>query len=395
MKSTSAKTTMKTSIVKFKQVAVATGIVLSGIGAVTPANALTFNFIRGANITNQAYAGFQEAGALWSSLFTDNVTVNIKIDYRALDPGTLGSAGSSEQSYSYTDVYSALNSDSKSADDILAVSNLSGSSAFGLLINLTGNNPNGSGNATPYLDGNTDDNNNTIRMNTANARALGLATDPTESGADAEITFSSLFDWDFDRTDGTIDANTYDFVGVAAHEIGHALGFVSGVDVLDENSPYNDPDTGTTYYAADYQFNNVSTLDLFRYSDLSKASNVIDWTADARDKYFSLEGGANPIALFSNGANFGGGTPPRQASHWRDSLQLGIMDPTTARGELLSINENDLRAFDAIGWDRRPVNNNATDVPEPENFVGTFIFAAFGAKMVLKRRKKLAESSEQ
>ena len=41
----------------------------------------------------------------------------------------------------------------------------------------------------------------------------------------------------------------------------------------------------------------------------------------------------------------------RQASHWKDSLGLGIMDPTAAPGELLSISANDLRLFDLIGYD--------------------------------------------
>ncbi|WP_310423365.1 NF038122 family metalloprotease [Chamaesiphon sp. VAR_48_metabat_135_sub] len=376
---------MKTSIVKIKQAAVIMGLALTGIGssgAITPANALTFNFISSNAIDPLALAGFQQAGARWSSLFNDNVTIDLKIDYTALDPGILGQAGSSGQTYTYSQVYSALNADKKSADDTLAVNSLSNSSTFGRLINRTSDNPNGSGSAIPYVD----PNHSSIYMNTANAKALGLAVTPPTSGADAEISFSNLFTWDFNPNDG-INANAYDFVGVATHEIGHALGFVSGVDILDGNSP---PVNGP-FFASQFTF--VNTLDLFRYSSLSKASNVIDWTADARDKYFSLDRGATNIALFSNGQNFGG--DGRQASHWRDTMNLGIMDPTAGLGELLAIGDNDKRAFDAIGWDRIVANNNPTEVPEPENFVGTFIFAAFGAKMVLKRRQKLVESSEK
>lgn len=43
-----------------------------------------------------------------------------------------------------------------------------------------------------------------------------------------------------------------------------------------------------------------------------------------------------------------------QASHWRDKLHLGIMDPTVAHGELLRLRWNDVIALDAIGWDIAP-----------------------------------------
>ena len=49
--------------------------------------------------------------------------------------------------------------------------------------------------------------------------------------------------------------------------------------------------------------------------------------------------------------NFGDG---RQASHWKDNLGLGVMDPTAATGETLVAGPNDFIAFDAIGWDLVP-----------------------------------------
>jgi hypothetical protein len=163
---------------------------------------------------------------------------------------------------------------------------------------------------------------------------------------------------------------------VATLEIGHALGFISGVDVLDGNSP---PVNGP--FLAN-QFTFVSSLDLYRYSSLSFAfgNGVIDWTADARGKYFSIDGGITAGALYADGINFGDG---RQASHWKDDLGLGIMDPTAANGELMAISANDIRGFDVIGY-----NLVSASVPEPSSFVlGIALFTTLGAFMKRKARR--------
>ncbi|WP_310416000.1 NF038122 family metalloprotease [Chamaesiphon sp. OTE_8_metabat_110] len=381
---------MKIQIVKLKQLAVMTGIALSGIGgsgAITPANALTFNFNPSAATSQQAIDGFTKAGEFWSSLFTDNVTINIDIDYSRLDPGVLAQAGSTTQNFSYAQVYAALSGDKTSADDNTVVSNLSTNAALSRLINRTSNNPNGSGSDLPYVY-TAGTNSNTMELTNANAKALGLATTVF---SDASISFSTLFTFDFDRSDG-INGNSYDFIGVATHEIGHALGFISGVDVLDYNSPtVANPNNGPFL---DSQFTSVNPLDLFRYSAQSKALGTIDFTADERDKYFSLDGGQTKIASFSTGVTFGDG---RQASHWKDSSdfritpELGIMNPTFSNGQLGEITENDLRAFDVIGWNR--VSATATAVPEPADFIGTAIGAVFGFKLIQKRRQQRAKST--
>jgi hypothetical protein len=399
---------MKSYIIKFKRVAVTIGIAWCGIGVsgITPARALTFNFTPAAGTSQLAIDGFAAAGNLWSSVLTDNVTVNVNINFTDLSAGTLGETGSSNRSYAYSQVYNALNNDRTSADDNTAVNSLSKTSAFNLLLNRTANNPNGAGSATPYLDSDSDANNRTINMTSANAKALGLLGN--SNSADASISFSNLFGWDFNRNDG-ITGGTFDFVGIAAHEIGHALGFMSGVDILDGNS--------SSRFYNDNQFTYVTPLDLFRYSTDSKNANAIDWTADARDKSLSLDGGATEIGAVSTGALFGDG---RQDSHWKDNLGIGIMDPTIAPGEFLQITESDKRAFDIIGWNRtagnaaiaqavniagsngapiagirRSADVDPTAVPEPADFLGTFIFAAFGVKMAIARRQQLLKSTEQ
>ncbi|WP_310482525.1 NF038122 family metalloprotease [Chamaesiphon sp. VAR_48_metabat_403] len=404
---------MKTYVVKLKQAAVITGLAIGGIGssgAFAPVSALTFNFNSlSGSIDPRAQAGFEAAGARWSSLFTDNVNIIIDIDFRALDPGVLAEADSNRQRYSYSEFSTALNADRTSADDNQAVSSLRSGPNFNALINRTSNNPNGSGSATPYVD-NTGNNTSQVNISTANAKALGLIggqsagssvhqtivdgfvpsslinpdftlnSPPANAtpGADATITFSSRFNFDFNPNDGIV-FEQFDFVGVATHEIGHALGFTSGVDVLDGNS------TPPRLFNDD-QFTFVNSLDLFRYSADSTARNAIDWTADTRSKYFSLDGGRTNLGNLATGTNFG---DRQQASHWKDNLGLGIMDPTFTNGELGVISQNDLRAFDVIGWNR--ASATATEVPEPSNIVGMLMFAGFGAKMVLKRRQKLAK----
>jgi hypothetical protein len=337
------------------------------------ANALTFNFTFVAGTSAQAQQAFIDAGARWSALFTDNVTLDMTVGQQALGAGILASTGSRRVSTTYSNFYGALNADITSATDTTAVGTLPVGPSFGVLINRTSDNPNGSGSATPYVD-TAGANNQTVNLTTANAKALGIAPGTGTVGqctttCDASIVFGTAFSWDYNPNDG-ITAGAYDFVGIATHEIGHALGFVSGVDTLDGNSPpVNGPFTAN-------QFTFVNSLDLFRYSALSTASGVIDYTADTRPKYFSLDKGVTAIAGFSTGRNFGDG---QQASHWKDSLGIGIMDPTAAQGELLSISANDILAFDAIGW-------NLTPVPEP----GTYALFGLGLLGLGLRRRMAA-----
>lgn len=305
---------------------------------------LVFNFTNSTG-NSQADAAFEQAASLWSSIFTDDVTINISRGFAALTAGLLGSTNNIQNTYTYSAGRAALVADVSSADDASAASHLQSGSALSLLINKTATNPNGSGSATPYLDSNGSANNTTLRLTNANAKALGLLAG-NNSALDGSITFSSSYAWDFNPADG-ITWGTHDFVGAATHELGHILGFMSGVDVLDRNSP----PVKTAFN--ENLFTYISPLDLYRYSSQSYAygSSIIDWTVDSRTKYFSIDGGANSLGIFADGANSGDG---RQASHWKDNLGLGIMDPSAANGEKITISALDIRALDVIGWNLTP-----------------------------------------
>jgi hypothetical protein len=329
------------------------------------AQALTINFNHAADMDARALAGFQSAANRWSAVLHDDVTVNLNIGFSVLGAGILGSTGSTRGTLSYDDYRAALAADAWGATDQAAVAHLSQNSCLNVYMNGTKGNPNGAGSATPFLDNDCDANNQTIRMTWANARALGL-TDAHDSTVDGSVSFSSTFNWDFDPTNG-VDSNAFDFIGVATHEIGHALGFVSGVDTLDANR--SNPNL------LDSQFTYIAPADLFRCSSASKAAGAdIDFSADNRTKYFSFDNCDTTLATFSTGVTNGDG---RQASHWKDNLGIGILDPTAAYGEHMEISAMDLKMYDAIGWNV---------VPEPGTFalLGFGLFGMFG----LRRRNK-------
>ena len=342
---------------------------LLGLGS--SAHATLFNLTSTGNAL--ADAGFSQAAATISAFFNDPVTVNITAGFANLGPGILGSASSNQASYGFGAWKGAMAADATSADDATMVAGLPGGATYGKLINRTSDNPNGANSATPYLHGGITQ----VRLSNGNAKALGLIAG-NAAGQDAAITFSNQFAWDFDRTDG-IGAGLLDFVGVAIHELMHAMGFISGVDILDINNPLSNPPGGLFPGAAFDPF--ASGLDFTRHSAASVAAGAnMDWTVDNRNKAFSIDGGASFLVgnAWSTGRNFGDG---QQASHWRDNLGLGIMDPTAQPpGALNLITPLDLQALDVIGWNAAQVQ-----VPEP-NVVVLMLTGAFLLQRARRRR---------
>jgi hypothetical protein len=326
------------------------------------AQALVINFSYDPAMDTRALAGFQAAANLWQNIFTDDVQVNLNIGFSELRPGVLGSTGSTQGSISYNTFRQVMTADAKSSTDMKAIANLPKGPCLNVLMNGTNVNPAGVGSGETFLDNDCDANNSTIRMTWANARALGLVPN-SDTRSDGNISFSSSFTWDFNPNDG-ITAGAFDFIGVAAHEIGHALGFISGVDVLDLNRSGN---------FGDHQFVYIAPTDVFRCSPESKAAGAdLDWAADGRDKFFSLDNCTTALSVFSEGRTHGDG---QQASHWKDNMGIGLLDPTAGRGERLTISALDVQMFDAIGW----------DVPEPASIA---LFSLGAAALAGSRRRK-------
>ncbi|MFP4102782.1 NF038122 family metalloprotease [Coleofasciculus sp.] len=254
----------------------------------TAAQALQFNFSPSSGTSQQAIDGFTAAGELWSDQFTDDITVNIDIGFESLGSGILGQASSNTIGNRYSNVRNALTNDRVSADDFTAVANLPTDSFLDFLTTdpFSGN---------TIRDNNSSTNNYYLNINRANAKALGLLSG-NNSSTDATIKFNSDFNFDFNPDNG-ISSNTFDFVGIAAHEIGHALGFVSGVDIVDY---YSEPDGPGAPLSLD-PYRIFSPLDLFRYSKNSANQGILDLAAGSK-AYFSIDGGDTNLGLFSTGS---------------------------------------------------------------------------------------------
>ena len=379
-------------------------VLCAGVAAATlaagAANAATINLIDlGGVAGSPAEQGFKVAANYWGSMFTNSATINLGVRFAPLAPNVIGSTGSLHQDFAIGTWEGLVNATKSSStiDQTAILPSLAAGGIVGLTagVNGSGNNDNS---VTAILDG-SQASSQVLYANTAVVKAVGGVV--TKAGRDGNVTFSSNFAFDFDPRDG-VDAGTFDFIGVAIHEIGHALGFVSGVDFFDVYGGPNFP-AGVTPLGYDLNDTSIfSALDMFRYS----APGTLDFRTGGT-KYFSIDGGAT--ALFGNTMSTGQfNGDGRQASHWKDTpacqIGNGIMDPTFCFGQTGFVTGLDLAAFDAMGWnlnvDALTYRTTSTGtilrnylgtagVPEPSTWA--LLIAGFGlAGSALRRRRAAA-----
>jgi len=377
----------------------------AAVGAATsavPAAALNIVLRPDASFTSQANGAqalfaFQKAANYWNQTLTGNTTINFAVSYAALAPNVIAQAGSTRTDVRASDIYAALAAKAGTALDAVAVTNLVPLSAAGGVgyrmaapISTAGPGTHfGLNTAAGSVFDNDDTFNNTvIYANTSNLRELGITNDIYGNSLaagqfdDASLTFSSAFNFDFDPSDG-ISTDTQDFISVAIHEMGHALGFVSGTDLYDFYG--GDPATGGKRgpgfnVGLGVNWDNESALsvwDLFRYSTNGPNASGFDPATGKRylqldpnrGAAFSIDGVTPFNARNSSEAEFANLSTGRyngdgqQASHWKDgtgftdelncfvpSRQVGIMDPTSGSCQEGIVTSNDLAAFDAMGY---------------------------------------------
>lgn len=279
----------------------------------------------------QAKNAFVKAAQTWEAVIRSPITMIIDVDYGPTrfgvpypDPNILGSTNS--QHIGGASVYPAVRGK--------LVSQASSERESALYNALpTGAVPTDLGDAAAMFSP------------SAVFRALGLiapeADPPSETptlGPPPSIGFNSAFQFDFDPSDG-IDPGKTDFDAVAVHEVGHALGFVSNVGLKELNP--------AALLAP-------SLLDLLRFRP---GVTTATFTTALR---IQSSGGAQvffaggPEQALSTGRGDASGGDGRQASHWKDDAltgqYLGIMDPTLSPGQRKTMTDNDLIAFDAIGY---------------------------------------------
>lgn len=358
--------------------------------------ALTFDVeystgVFGPPMSDDIVAGVSAATGTWSGLFRDDVTVTVKVelDSEALDidlptPATFAAALNSYEEHTYLTAAGALGLDAKTADDSAAVGLLQPGPYLEALTHDTSKTlADTMGGPSPEMRigslalGTTGPKaaakwNSVLRVTRANSKALGLPV--VDDGAyDIRLVLNddSLPLFDFDRGDG-IAMGKHDFQAIATHEIGHGMGFVSGVDHVDFAGIGGDPIHAAPGNPDDLSDEAIfSVLDLFRTSPETRppliplgqpiTGFVLDWrfgppaTVMKPKPFFSLDGAAiDPMMKtpFATGDFVGDGN---QASHWAETMAvLGVMAADFGSGIIVDVKPIDITAFDVIGWDRVP-----------------------------------------
>ncbi|MDB5333908.1 MAG: Ca2+-binding protein toxin [Phycisphaerales bacterium] len=300
------------------RVAWSTGLVI------TPTFTTNFNADFGANAP-AAQAAWISAANVFSTNFTDNIHVNITVD-AVTGTSVFGQSFYFLNSTSYASLRTKVVADAKSPDD---------STAIGVGGSMTVADPTGGA--------------GTWWVTRAEAKAIGLIGDDLNN--DGKTTFGTGNPFTFS---GSIAGGTYDFKGIAAHEISEVLGRagISGGTI------------GSTT-------NSYSLIDNFSYTTANAKS-----LGNGPGNNFSINDGSTLIKLFNNALS--NGLDSRDwASGTNDAFNQfessGVVNPVSA---------TDLRLLDVIGYDL---------TPEPSTVAASVLCLAMG---LARRRRGSAARGE-
>jgi FG-GAP-like repeat len=256
---------------------------------------------------------FAAAVQFLENTFTNPITVNIDVGFGEIGPNNtplgsnaLGESNTFFNHYTYTQVRSALVADTSSADQVSA------------------------GNSLPAAD---PTNGGNYWVATAEAKALGLMG--PSNAVDGYIGFSSSLPFTYDDSNG-VAAGTYDFNGVALHELTEVLGrelFV-GNDGIGSNS--------------------FTPLDLFHYS----SNGVRDFSGTAAG-YFSPNGGTSNLDSFNT-------NPNGDFGDWASSAGNDSFLAFSGSGVVNTFSQADIREMNVLGYDQALIG------PGASAFIGDF-----------------------
>ena len=258
---------------------------------------MNFNITYDASVSD-APAAFKTTVAavaqFFQDTFSDPVTVNVKVEFKPLG-GLLGHSNYSLNSYTYTQITTALAKDAGFVGDQSAVASLPAMDPI-------------SGTHAYY-------------MTTAQAKALSLAG---PSGAsDGTVTLASDQAFDYDRSDG-IAAGQYDFYGSVAHEFSEVMG--RELNAIGNHVQFGEP-------------NGYYPYDLFKFT--AAGERTFEGTTAG---YFSPDGGVTNLTHFNTDPDDDFGDWAQSAGH--DSF-LAFSSP----GVINAVTATDILVMDVLGWD--------------------------------------------
>jgi hypothetical protein len=283
--------------------------------SVNALNGFNIVFVASGSVPAGAPAALAASESYIESFFSDPITITINISFQPLAPGVLGGTS---PSYGFVD-YGPMRAQ--------LVSDMDGSDTLQTSL------PTGTTCPVRYGSGGAVTNENRVFTTFANWKAM----DGTVAGADANMTFSTNFSFDYDPSNG-VGGSSFSFQDVVIHECGHAMGFDSGIDFRNKD---------------------METMDLFRFQNTDGTGDynpdtLAEFTVRPRLMAFNSPNDQHNSDLISAEYRMSDGSP-NQGSHFREQVpNIGLMDPSIGPGESFYpafYSTADVAMFDVIGYD--------------------------------------------